>query len=133
MLNQTHIKMDGQDMELTLTRHAHDRIMQRSFLNPDDEFFQLAFLLERDDVADYLLNDVRVGEDCVIIDEDNGVSYALNMGTDSVEVKTVFYMQDSCKNRTIRASKNQFAVLIKNAQVVAASLFCDVNPIAALG
>ena len=41
-------------------------------------------------VSDYLINDVRIGDDVVVIDEDSGVSLAVNIGLDCFYVKTVF-------------------------------------------
>jgi hypothetical protein len=122
------IKMCGQKMEYSLSRHAFHRMGLRAFLTPDDMFFRLALLLESEDVADYLLNDVRVGEDAVIIDEDNGVTSVVAMGVDSVTVKTIV-----CKEKTsFWTALDQFTILIKNAHVVTASLFRDLRPTLAL-
>ncbi len=128
MMHTMEINMCGQKMEYTLSRHAFQRIGLRTVLSPDDVFFRLALLLEREDVADYLLNEVKLGEDAVIIDEDNGVTSVLSMGLDHVAVKTVV-----CKEKTtFWTAMDQFTILIKNAHVVAASLFRELQPALAL-
>ncbi len=50
----------------------------------------LETILTNEEVADYLINDVRIGEDVVVIDEDSGVSFAMNIGLDCFYVKTVY-------------------------------------------
>ena len=64
----------------------------------DMESAWLDYILESiftdENVADYLINDVRIGEDVIVIDEDSGVSFALNVGTDCFYVKTVFNTYD---------------------------------------
>ncbi len=52
--------------------------------------FVLETILTNEEVADYLINDVRIGEDVVVIDEDSGVSFAMNIGLDCFYVKTVY-------------------------------------------
>ena len=64
----------------------------------DMESAWLDYILESiftdENVADYLINDVRIGEDVIVIDEDSGVSLALNVGMDCFYVKTVFNAYD---------------------------------------
>lgn len=131
MMQSMKISMCGQKMEYSLSRHAFQRIGERSRVSSDEVFFQLAFLLEREDVGDYLLNEVRVGEEAVIIDEDNGTSYVIAMGADTVDVVTVhchMLTKESWNVNRMRVAKDNFAVLIKNAKVAAASLFGDLMP-----
>ena len=52
--------------------------------------FILETILTNEEVADYLINNVRIGEDVVVIDEDSGVSFAMNIGLDCFYVKTVY-------------------------------------------
>lgn len=52
--------------------------------------FILETLLTNEEVVDYLINNVRIGEDVVVIDEDSGVSLAINIGLDCFYVKTVY-------------------------------------------
>jgi hypothetical protein len=122
------INMCGQKMEYSISGHAIQRVGMRTFLDSDDMFFSLALLLEREEVADYLLNEVKVGDDAVIIDEDSGVTSVVAMGLNHVAVKTVV-----CKEKTtFWTAMDQFTILIKNAKVVAASLFQELQPTLAL-
>lgn len=59
-------------------------------LSTDFLDFILETILTNDEVVDYLINDVRIGEDVVVIDEDSGVSFAMNVGIDCFYVKTVY-------------------------------------------
>lgn len=63
--------------------------LETSFL---DSIFSTIFSDER--VADYLINDVRIGEDVVMIDEDSGISFAVNIGKDCFYIKTVYNAYD---------------------------------------
>ena len=45
-------------------------------------------------VSDFLINDVRIGEDVVVIDEDSGISFAVNIGCDLFYIKTVYNAYD---------------------------------------
>lgn len=56
--------------------------------------FILETILTNKEVADYLINSVRIGEDVVVIDEDSGVSFAVNIGLDCFYVKTVYNTDD---------------------------------------
>lgn len=52
--------------------------------------FVLETIFSDENVADYLINDVRIGEDVVVIDEDSGISFAMNVGLECFFVKTIF-------------------------------------------
>ena len=59
-------------------------------LNPAELDFVFENIFTDEKVADFLINDVRIGEDVVVIDEDSGISFAVNIGTDCFYVKTLF-------------------------------------------
>ena len=71
--------------------HVIERLHTR-FSNLDTAY--LDFIIENvftnEKVSDYLINDVRIGDDVVVIDEDSGVSLAVNIGLDCFYVKTIF-------------------------------------------
>lgn len=81
-------------IEVDYGAHVLNRLRTRF----DMESAWLDYILESiftdENVADYLINDVRIGEDVIVIDEDSGVSFALNVGTDCFYVKTVFNAHD---------------------------------------
>ena len=41
-------------------------------------------------VSEFLINDVRIGEDIVVIDEDSGITFAVNIGRDLFYIKTIY-------------------------------------------
>ena len=43
---------------------------------------------------DYLLNEVRIGEDVVLVDEDSGITFAISVYADSFYIKTVYNAYD---------------------------------------
>ena len=126
MMNTMSIKMDGHKMSYSLGCRPRCSFSEFEW---NEQFFQLANLLERSDVANYLLNDVRVGESAIIIDEDNGVSYSVGMGVDFVDCEAVFYHERrNSMTRRIGVGREQFAVLIKDTRIAAASMFGDMTP-----
>lgn len=83
--------------------------------------FRLSFLLEDETLADYLLNEVPIGKDVIIFDEDNGISYVLTVDLDSIDIKTLYLRQRLAKkSKRINVGFAQLAVLIKDARVVQA-------------
>jgi len=87
-------KMLDYSIDVDYGTHVLNRLRTRF----DMESAWLDYILESiftdENVADYLINDVRIGEDVIVIDEDSGVSFALNVGTDCFYVKTVFNAYD---------------------------------------
>lgn len=85
------IKMQDYCIDVDYGGHVVDRLRTR-FDNIGTCY--LDFILENifsdEKVADFLINDVRVGEDVVVIDEDSGISFAMNIGTECFFVKTIF-------------------------------------------
>ncbi|MBR0303135.1 MAG: hypothetical protein IJQ80_04745, partial [Clostridia bacterium] len=82
-------KMLDYSIDVDYGAHVLNRLRTRF----DMESAWLDYIIESiftdENVADYLINDVRIGEDVIVIDEDSGVSFALNVGTDCFYVKTV--------------------------------------------
>lgn len=84
-------KMQDYEIEVDYGGHVVSRLHSR--FNGIDTYY-LDFVFENiftdSDVVDYLINDVRIGEDVVIIDEDSGVSMAVNIGAECFYIKTLF-------------------------------------------
>ncbi len=82
-----------QDYEITVDygRHVVQRLRAR-FDDLDTGYLDFVFetIFTDENVVDYLLNDVRVGEDVVVIDEDSGISFAVNIGAECFYIKTLF-------------------------------------------
>ncbi len=86
-----------QDYEISVDYGSH--VVQRLYsrfcgLNTGYLDFVFESIFTDENVADYLLNDVRIGEDVVVIDEDSGISFAVNIGTECFYVKTLFNVID---------------------------------------
>lgn len=109
-------------MTLSVSTHARSRTRERScYDSPEDVLFATASLLEKDDIADYILGEITIGGAAVIIDEDTGRSYSLQVLQDEIIVKTVFYQTDS--GVKFIAVNDEFTILLKNARVVFADLY----------
>lgn len=85
------IRMGEYQIEVSYGYHVRERLMAR-FTDIDIPYFNfiLSNIFSDPAVADYLINEVRVGEDVVIVDEDTGVAIAANVGTDCIYLKTIF-------------------------------------------
>lgn len=85
------IRMGEYQIEVSYGYHVRERLMTR-FTDIDIPYFNfiLSNIFSDPAVADYLINEVRVGEDVVIVDEDSGVAIAANVGTECIYLKTIF-------------------------------------------
>lgn len=66
-----------QDYEISVDYGSHViyRMKTRFYdLNPAELDFVFENIFTDEKVADFLINDVRIGEDVVVIDEDSGIS-----------------------------------------------------------
>ena len=84
-------KMQDYDIMVDYGPHVVSRLYSR-FSGIDTCYLDFIFesIFTNEDVGEYLINDVRIGEEVVVIDEDSGISFALNVGTDCFFVKTLF-------------------------------------------
>lgn len=85
------IRMGEYQIEVSYGYHVRERLMSR-FTDIDIPFFNfiLSNIFSDPAIADYLINEVRIGEDVVIVDEDSGVAIAANIGTECIYLKTIF-------------------------------------------
>lgn len=85
------IRMGEYQIEVSYGYHVRERLLAR-FTDIDIPYFNyiLGNIFSDPAVADYLINEVRIGEDVVIVDEDSGVAIAANIGTDCIYLKTIF-------------------------------------------
>ena len=85
------IRMGEYQIEVSYGYHVRERLLDR-FSDIDIPYFNfiLSNIFSDPAVADYLINEVRVGEDVVIVDEDTGVAIAANIGTECIYLKTIF-------------------------------------------
>ena len=85
------IKMQDYVIEIDYGVHVLNRLHSR-FDGLDINYLHYIFecIFADNSVADYLINEVKVGEDVVVIDEDSGISFAANVGLDSIYVKTLY-------------------------------------------
>ncbi len=84
-------KMQDYDIMVDYGPHEVSRLYSR-FSGIDTCYLDFIFegIFTNKDVGEYLINDVRIGEEVVVIDEDSRISFALNVGTDCFFVKTLF-------------------------------------------
>lgn len=85
------IRMGEYQIEVSYGYHVRERLMSR-FTDIDIPYFNfiLSNIFSDPAIADYLINEVRIGEDVVIVDEDSGVAIAANIGTECIYLKTIF-------------------------------------------
>lgn len=84
-------KMQDYEIEVDYGGHVISRLYSR-FSGYDTGYLDFIFenIFTDCAVVDHLINDVRIGEDVVIIDEDSGVSIAVNIGAECFYIKTLF-------------------------------------------
>ena len=121
--NMMTINMGGQKMMFSMSKRPRDHFSETEWT---EHYFNLAAMLEKEDTSASLLLEARVGDTAILIDASNTVSYAVEMGVDSVTCKSVRYY--SREDKRVCAGRNQFAVLIQNASVIADGLFGDLIP-----
>ena len=85
------VTMQGSLMEIDYGMHVRQRLEVR-FDGIDCSYldYRIEVLFGDPEVADYLLNEVRIGEDVVLVDEDSGITFAIAVYTDSIYIKTVY-------------------------------------------
>ena len=85
------VNMQGYLMEIDYGMHVRQRLEVR-FDGIDCSYldYRIEVLFGDPEVADYLLNEVRIGEDVVLVDEDSGITFAIAVYTDPIYIKTVY-------------------------------------------
>lgn len=85
------VNMLGYRMDVDYGSHVKNRLRDR-FDGLDISFleYRIETLFEEEAVADYLLNEVRIGEEVVLVDEDSGITFAVAVGVDQFYIKTVY-------------------------------------------
>ena len=98
------IRMGDYQIEVGYGYHVEQRISAR-FLDLDFSYFNyvLSNIFSDPQVADYLINDVKVGEDVIVVDEDTGFTIAANIGIESIFIKTIYNLYEG----TMRIRENQ--------------------------
>lgn len=89
------VNMQGYLMEIDYGMHVRQRLEVR-FDGIDCSYldYRIEVLFGDPEVADYLLNEVRIGEDVVLVDEDSGITFAIAVYADSFYIKTVYNAYD---------------------------------------
>ena len=89
------VNMQGYLMEIDYGMHVRQRLEVR-FDGIDCNYldYRIEVLFGDPEVADYLLNEVRIGEDVVLVDEDGGITFAIAVYADSFYIKTVYNAYD---------------------------------------
>lgn len=130
------IKMTGNEMEpqkmtVTMSHHARNLVLaHHASEDPDTVLMHVSLLLERKDIADYVLNEVRIGDCAVILDEDNGCAYGVRMFASEVIIQTVFRKKQS--TNWMNMGRDEFLTLLKNAEIKVASIFSDESTMVAV-
>lgn len=84
-------KLNDYDIEVDYGYHVVHRLYDR-FDGLDTGYLDYVLELFFTDatVSEFLINDVRIGEDIVVIDEDSGITFAVNIGRDLFYIKTIY-------------------------------------------
>ena len=84
-------KMLDYEISVDYGTHVINRLFAR-FYDLDTEYLDYIFstIFSNQTVSDFLINDVKIGEDVVVIDEESGLSMAVNIGTELFFVKTIY-------------------------------------------
>ena len=84
-------KMLDYEISVDYGPHVINRLFAR-FYDLDTEYLDyiLSTIFSNQTVSDFLINDVKIGEDVVVIDEESGLSMAVNIGTELFFVKTIY-------------------------------------------
>ena len=124
------IKADGKSVNFTMSRGTAQRVREHGHyhLSERDVFMQAFIMLTEKGVADYVLTQAG---DVTFLDEDNSMNYTFVVDDGDIVLKSVFFYSRCRKTgRTKRGwvPQEQFSVLVIGAEVVAASLFRDLQP-----
>ncbi len=114
---RTKAHLNGYPMAITMSSHAYKRSQQRIKSDANDVLQRIALLLENPEVAEYVMLDVKIGEDCVILDADTGSSYVLAVQETEIVVKTV-YAPERASDTFVASKGSDFCVLVKKAEVL---------------
>lgn len=84
-------KLNDYDIEVDYGSHVVHRLYDR-FDGLDTGYldYVLELFFTNKAVSEFLINDVRIGEDIVVIDEDSGITFAVNIGRDLFYIKTIY-------------------------------------------
>lgn len=85
------VNMLGYPIEIDYGSHVKQRLYSR-FDNVDIAFleYRIEALFSDEAVAEHLINEVRIGEDVILIDEDSGITFAANVGVETIYIMTVY-------------------------------------------
>lgn len=82
--------MLGEKIKVELSRHCMKRVKERTDYTTTSVLYGIVALLEREDVAEYILLEVPIGEEIVILDKSMSYSFVIVIGTNEIIVKTLF-------------------------------------------
>lgn len=86
--------MLGEKMNVELSKHSVKRITERTDYTPAEVLWSITMLLEREDVSEYLLCKVKIGDEVVIKDEHMNYSFSISVDVNEIVIKTLFYDED---------------------------------------
>lgn len=77
------VNMLGYPIEIDYGSHVKQRLRSR-FDDVDIAFleYRIEVLFSDEAVAEHLMNEVKIGEDVILIDEDSGITFAVNVGVE---------------------------------------------------
>lgn len=85
------VNMLGYQIEVDYGAHVKERLRSR-FEDVDIAFleYRIEAVFSDEAVADHLMNEVKIGEDVILIDEDSGITFAVNVGSETIYIMTVY-------------------------------------------
>ena len=112
----TNATMLGEKMQVELSRHCIKRIRERTDYTAEDVLYRTIQLLERTDIAEYILLEIPIGDEIVILDKEAGYSIALVVEQNDIIIKTIFCYSDN--HHLYVGEKQKCVVLSKVTQMV---------------
>ena len=81
------VNMLGYPINVDYGAHVKQRLRSR-FDDMDIAYleYRIEEVFSDEAVADHLMNEVKIGEDVILIDEDSGITFAVNVGTDTLYI-----------------------------------------------
>lgn len=85
----------GEKMSLEMSFRCKSQVKKIAPYDAEEVLYRVRELLERQDSAEYLLNDVKIGSTVAIVDEAEQFLYMIEVGTHDIMVENIFYIGEN--------------------------------------
>ena len=102
------VNMLGYQIEVDYGAHVKERLRSR-FDDVDIAFleYRIEAVFSDEAVADHLMNEVKIGEDVILIDEDSGITFAVNVGSETIYQQQVLKFAEKMGFRSERFERKR--------------------------